>query len=122
MSRTVKGSPLSHTLWILSPILRNLTSTLRYGSLGDLVELLEIPSVGMGRAKQLQRAGFSNLEKLANASCDDVIQKVEFMPRRVAMKILSAARNKIKDRLSVIEENFLTVQNEAKFQNYDINQ
>lgn len=112
----------SHTLWILSPILRNLTSTLRYGSLGELVELLDIPSIGMGRAKQLQRAGFTNLEKLANACCDDLVSKVEFLSRKVAMKILSAARNKIKDRLSVIEESFLTVQKETKFQGYDINQ
>ena len=106
----------------MSPILRNLTSTLRYGSLGDLVELLEIPSVGMGRAKQLQRAGFSSLEKLANASCDDVMKKVEFLPRKVAMKILSAARNKIKDRLSLIEESFMNIQKDAKFQNYEIDQ
>ena len=115
----------SQSLWVLAPLFRNLTTTLKYGSLGDLVELLDIPNIGLGRARQLYRNGYTSLDKLANADCNSLVRKLgtsAYMPKKLAMKILSAARNKVRDRLDISEEKYFEDQKKARFYDFGLNQ
>jgi len=115
----------SQSLWVLAPLFRNLTTSLKYGSLGDLVELLDIPNIGLGRARQLYRNGYTSLDKLANADCNSLVRKLgtsAYMPKKLAMKILSAARNKVRDRLDISEEKYFEDQKKARFYDFGLNQ
>lgn len=115
----------SQSLWVLSPLFRNLTQTLKYGSLGDLIELLDIPAVGLGRARQLYKHGYTSLAKLANADCNELCNKLGssgFMPKKLAMKLVSAARNKIRDKVDDFEGKYFETQKNCLFYDYDLDQ
>ena len=99
----------SQSLWVLAPLFKNLTQILKYGSLGDLIELLDIPGMGLGRAKQLYRAGFTSLAKLANTDVKEVKNKLEtnvFFPNNLILKVINSSRALMMHHLEMSEDQY----------------
>lgn len=45
-----------------------------------------------GRAKQLYKAGYKTLQSIAKSKPEEIMDKVEHLPRRVVSQIISAAK------------------------------
>lgn len=78
--------------WALKELLGTFTKRLSYCCTNELIPLMELPSVKIGRASQLYKAGFTNLQIIAKAKCQDLVESIEFMPHRVAKQLIAAAK------------------------------
>ncbi|XP_064096289.1 helicase POLQ-like [Macrobrachium nipponense] len=58
----------------------------------ELLPLLDLPGVKMGRAKMLYKAGFHTLHDVANAEPRSLVESVEHLPYRTATQIISSAK------------------------------
>ncbi|KAF7277509.1 hypothetical protein GWI33_007016, partial [Rhynchophorus ferrugineus] len=58
----------------------------------ELLPLMDLPSVKQSRAKQLFNAGYKNLQSIAKASVNELVESIEFMPRRIASQLIAASK------------------------------
>lgn len=65
---------------------------------------MELPSVRLGRAKQLYANGFKTVEAVAKADPQDLMNAVEFLSKRQARQIVSAAIVMIKDKMETLQD------------------
>ena len=54
--------------------------------------LMELPSVGIGRARLLHRAGFSKLSDVAKTNADEFVSRVQHLLKRTALQLIVAAK------------------------------
>ena len=57
----------------------------------ELAPLMELPSVGIGRARLLHRAGFSKLSDVAKTNADELVSRVQHLLKRTALQLIVAA-------------------------------
>lgn len=95
--------------WAFEAVLNVISSRLRHCCTAELMPLMELPSVQLGRAKQLYANGYKNIEAIAKANPRELVNAVEFLSLRQAKQIVSAAIVMIKDKMEnlQIEVDFL---------------
>lgn len=90
--------------WAFEAVLNVISSRLRHCCKAELVPLMELPSVRLGRAKQLYAKGFKTVESVAKADPQDLMNAVEFLSKRQAKQIVSAAIVMIKDKMENLQD------------------
>lgn len=90
--------------WAFEAVLSVITKRLRHCCTQELIPLMELPSVRLGRAKQLYAGGFKTVEAVAKAKAQDLVKAVEFLSLRQARQIVSAAIVMVKDRMEVLQD------------------
>lgn len=90
--------------WAFEGVLNVICSRLRHCCTAELIPLLELPSVRLGRAKQLYAGGFKTIEAIAKAKPQDLVDAVEFLSKRQANQIVSAAIVMLKDKMEVLQD------------------
>lgn len=78
--------------WAFRELFKNLSQRLSNICTVELVPLMQLPSVKMGRAKQLFNAGYKKIEDIARAKPKDLVSNIEHMNYRLAHQLVSAAK------------------------------
>lgn len=90
--------------WAFDAVLNVITSRLRHCCTAELIPLMELPSVRLSRAKQLYASGFKSIEAIAKANPQDLVKAVEFLSKRQATQIVSAAIVILKDKIDSLQD------------------
>ncbi|CAG9859361.1 unnamed protein product [Phyllotreta striolata] len=91
-------------LWAFAFLLRGMSQRLEHCCVKELLPLMDLPSVKQGRAKQLYNAGYKTLSSIAKANVNDLVEKVEFMSRKVADQLIAAAKMLLLERVENLRE------------------
>ena len=73
-------------------------------STAELISLMELPSVGKGRARLLYRAGFRSLTDVANTTPDELVARVDHLPRQTAKQMVSVAKILVYEKVDALRE------------------
>ncbi|KAK7473467.1 hypothetical protein BaRGS_00035296 [Batillaria attramentaria] len=79
-------------LWAYQELLGNFAKRLAYCVSVELLPLMEVPGVKLGRARQLYSAGYQTLQSLAAAESGALVNCVQFLSHKAARQIISAAK------------------------------
>lgn len=90
--------------WAYQDLLGNFVKRLAYCVAAELIPLMEIPGVKLGRAKQLFNAGYKNLSIVANADPENIIKSIKQIPRRVATQIVASAKILLNEKAEALME------------------
>lgn len=90
--------------WAFAHLLRGMSQRLSHCCVRELVPLMELPAVKQNRARQLFNAGYKTLQSVAKADVNDLIQKIEFMSRKVANQLVSAAKMLLLEKVENLRE------------------
>ncbi|KAK3590231.1 hypothetical protein CHS0354_041297 [Potamilus streckersoni] len=90
--------------WAFQDLLGNFVKRLTYCVTAELIPLMEIPGVKLGRAKLLFSAGFKTLSSIANADPEALVKGLEYMPRKVARQIVTSAKALIQEKTEALME------------------
>ncbi|KAK4883652.1 hypothetical protein RN001_006971 [Aquatica leii] len=91
-------------LWAFVYLLKGMSQRLAHCCCKELLPLMELPAVKQARAKQLFQAGFKNLQSIAKADPEDLLQAVEFMSRKVANQLIAAAKMLLVEKVENLRE------------------
>lgn len=78
--------------WCFKVLLEEMSQRLSHCCSVELLPLMELPAVKIGRARQLYNAGYRSLRDVAGAEATRLIREVDHMPRKVAYQIVAAAK------------------------------
>lgn len=90
--------------WAYQQLLPNFVKQLSYCVTAELLPLMELPTVKRGRARQLYVAGFKTLTDVARAHPEELVDKINHMPRKTALQIVSAAKMIILEKAEALKE------------------
>lgn len=91
-------------LWPLAQLFEVFNKQLAVGCTVELLELMQLPAVKHGRARALYTAGFTNLQLLANAEPEQLVQKLHHLTRRVAVQIVDSAKMLVLEKAEALQE------------------
>ncbi|XP_046598807.1 helicase POLQ-like isoform X2 [Neodiprion lecontei] len=78
--------------WAFRDLLHSFSKRLSHCCSVELEPLIELPSVKIGRARQLFNAGYKTLQSVALGQPMEMCDKIENLPMRVASQIVAAAK------------------------------
>ncbi|XP_034251162.1 helicase POLQ-like isoform X2 [Thrips palmi] len=78
--------------WCFKVLLEEMVQRLSHCCSVELIPLMELPAVKIGRARQLYNAGYRSVRDVAAAEPTRLIREVDHMPRKVAYQIVAAAK------------------------------
>ncbi|KAM8711021.1 hypothetical protein ACLKA7_017621 [Drosophila subpalustris] len=90
--------------WCYKPLFERIHHKMDRCGTRELEALLELPAVKINRAKQLYAKGFRTVEDVAKTRPMELVKAVEFMPLKVAIEIVSAAKIILMKKLDHLEE------------------
>ncbi|XP_031628246.1 helicase POLQ-like [Contarinia nasturtii] len=90
--------------WAFRELFKNLSQRLSNICTVELVPLMQLPSVKMGRAKQLYNAGYKKIEDVARAKPKELVDNIEHMTNRLANQLVSAAKVMLLEKLENLQE------------------
>ncbi|XP_041370459.1 helicase POLQ-like [Gigantopelta aegis] len=90
--------------WAFQDLLGNFVKRLTYCVSMELIPLMEIPGIKLGRARQLYSAGLRTLQAVANADPETLVKKIEHMPRKAARQVVASAKVLLKEKADVLME------------------
>ncbi|XP_058128388.1 helicase POLQ-like [Anopheles ziemanni] len=91
-------------LWVFQHLLTGMTKRLTHYCKLELMPLMELPSMKLGRAKQLYRAGYTTLGSLARAKSKELVETIEYMNYRTANQLILSAKAKLMEQVDVLRE------------------
>ncbi|XP_050092163.1 helicase POLQ-like [Anopheles aquasalis] len=91
-------------LWAFKHLLTGIIERLTHCCKLELMPLMELPSVKLGRAKQLYRAGFTTLASIARAKSKELVESVEHMNYRAANQLILSAKAKLMQEVDALRE------------------
>ncbi|XP_075221945.1 mutagen-sensitive 301 [Lycorma delicatula] len=91
-------------MWCFRRLLIEITSRLSHCCKPELLPLMELPAVKLGRARQLYNAGFKTVSIIANAEPQSLVKAIDHLPRKVAHQIIAAAKLKIVMTAETLQE------------------
>ncbi|KAF7283875.1 hypothetical protein GWI33_022906 [Rhynchophorus ferrugineus] len=90
--------------WSFSYLLKGMSQRLSHCCVRELLPLMDLPSVKQSRAKQLFNAGYKNLQSIAKASVNELVESIEFMPRRIASQLIAASKMLLLEKVENLRE------------------
>ncbi|KAL4231945.1 hypothetical protein ACF0H5_009521 [Mactra antiquata] len=91
--------------WAYQELMGNFVKRLSYCVTAELLPLMEIPGVKLGRARLLYTAGYQTLGAVATSQPKDLVKNVQYMPYKVARQIIASAKLMLNDKAdAMIEE------------------
>ncbi|XP_065080244.1 helicase POLQ-like isoform X2 [Ochlerotatus camptorhynchus] len=91
-------------LWAFKLLLLTMVQRLSHCCTTELLPLMELPAVKVGRAKQLYRAGFTSLALIAKAKSRDLVESVEHMSYRTANQLILSAKAKLMEEVEALRD------------------
>ncbi|XP_058834716.1 helicase POLQ-like [Topomyia yanbarensis] len=91
-------------LWAFRLLLTSMVQRLSHCCTAELVPLMELPAVKIGRARQLYRAGFTSLTSIAKARSRDLVESVEHMSYRTANQLILSAKAKLMEEVEALKD------------------
>uniref|UniRef100_A0A182MYK3 Helicase POLQ-like n=1 Tax=Anopheles dirus TaxID=7168 RepID=A0A182MYK3_9DIPT len=91
-------------LWAFKHLLTGMTERLTHYCKLELLPLLQLPSVKMGRARQLFRAGFTTLASIARATSKELVETIEHLNYRAANQLILSAKAKLLEEVDALRE------------------
>lgn len=91
-STVLRFSEELEEFWHFKQLFEVFSKRLAHCCSSELLPLMELPAVKIGRAKQLYAAGYQKLENLASASPRDLVENIQNMPYNIAKQLISAAK------------------------------
>lgn len=90
--------------WPFADIFKSMTTRLHHCASKELLPLMDLPNVKIGRAKQLYNAGFKTLQSIAKAEPDELVRNIEHLPRKVANQLVSTAKLLLLEKVENLRE------------------
>lgn len=90
--------------WAFSELLLPFSRELSLCCSSELVPLMELPSVGKGRAQLLFKAGFRSLADIAKSSPEELSSRIDHLPKRTARQMIAAAQNLVQNRIEILRD------------------
>lgn len=90
--------------WAFAELLLPFSRELSMCCTSELIPLMELPSVAKGRARLLYKAGFRSLTDIAKSSPEELVARVEHLPKRIAQQIISAAKVIVYERVDALRD------------------
>ncbi|XP_055594514.1 helicase POLQ-like isoform X2 [Uranotaenia lowii] len=91
-------------LWAFRQLFAILVPRLAHCCTAELVPLMELPAVKIGRARQLFRAGFTSITSIAKAKSRDLVESVEHMNYRTANQLILSAKAKLMEEMEALKD------------------
>nr|XP_019557458.2 helicase POLQ-like [Aedes albopictus] len=82
-------------LWAFDALLKRMVQRLAHCCTAELIPLMELPAVKIGRARQLYRAGYTSLSSIAKTKASDLVRSVQHMNYRTANQLILSAKAKL---------------------------
>ncbi|RLU26959.1 hypothetical protein DMN91_000758 [Ooceraea biroi] len=90
--------------WTFTEMLRTFSKRLSYCCPSELETLMELPSVKIGRARQLYKAGYRTLQSIAKANSRDIKEKIPYLSNKIVAQIIAAAKLLILQRVEDLKD------------------
>ncbi|XP_066259214.1 helicase POLQ-like [Euwallacea similis] len=90
--------------WAFSHLLKGMSQRLSHCCIKELAPLMELPAVKQSRAKQLYTAGYKNLQSIAKANVNELMENIEFMSRKVASQLIAASKMLLLEKVENLRE------------------
>lgn len=90
--------------WAFKELLTTFTKRLAYCCTSELVPLMELQGVRIGRAKLLYQAGYKTVQDIANATSADLVKNVANISYKVAKGIIQSAKLSLVDQIDMFKE------------------
>ncbi|XP_032687366.1 helicase POLQ-like isoform X2 [Odontomachus brunneus] len=78
--------------WAFTEMLGTFSKKLSYCCPAELETLMELPSVKIGRARQLYKAGYKTLQSIAKANPRDLKEQIPYLNNKIVAQIIAAAK------------------------------
>uniref|UniRef100_A0A182Q219 Helicase POLQ-like n=1 Tax=Anopheles farauti TaxID=69004 RepID=A0A182Q219_9DIPT len=91
-------------LWAFKHLLTGMTERLTHYCTLELLPLLQLPSVKLGRARQLFRAGYTTLASIARATSKELVETIEHLNYRAANQLILSAKAKLLEEVDALRE------------------
>uniref|UniRef100_A0A182SDI4 Helicase POLQ-like n=1 Tax=Anopheles maculatus TaxID=74869 RepID=A0A182SDI4_9DIPT len=91
-------------LWAFKHLLTGMTERLTHYCKLELLPLLELPSVKLGRARQLFKAGYTTLASIARAKSKELVETIEHLNYRTANQLILSAKAKLMEEVDALRE------------------
>lgn len=78
--------------WCFKLLLEVMVQRLSHCCSIELIPLMELPAVKIGRARQLYNAGYRSLRDVASAEPTRLVRELDHMPKKAAYQIVAAAK------------------------------
>ncbi|KAK2174904.1 hypothetical protein NP493_768g01027 [Ridgeia piscesae] len=91
-------------LWALQDLLPGFVKRLSYCVTMELLPLVEIPAVSIGRARQLYRAGYKTLQQVAYAESSALVKVIEFLSHKAAKQIIASAKLLLTEKVESLRD------------------
>ncbi|RZF47443.1 hypothetical protein LSTR_LSTR007370 [Laodelphax striatellus] len=96
-------------MWCFRRVLVEITNRLSHCCTPELIALMELPSVKIGRARQLYNSGFKTISTIANTEPKTLARVIDHLPWKVAHQIVAAAKLKLMTTVETLQEEAETV-------------
>ncbi|XP_050312719.1 helicase POLQ-like isoform X2 [Anthonomus grandis grandis] len=90
--------------WAFGHLLKGMSQRLSHCCIKELAPLMELPAVKQSRAKQLYAAGYKQIQSIAKANVNELVEKVEYMSRRTAGQLIAAAKMILLEKVENLRE------------------
>jgi helicase POLQ-like len=90
--------------WAYKSLFPELCQRLSYCCIPELIPLLELPYVKLGRAKLLYNAGYHSISDIARAKVEEMVKNVENILPGQARLIISGAKKILIDQADELQE------------------
>lgn len=90
--------------WQVSESLTSLNRKLSTCCLSEFMPLLALPCVANGRARLLYDAGFRSLIDVAKSDPDQLVRRIDHLPKTIAHYMVSTARLLVLDKVDMLRD------------------
>ncbi|EGI68760.1 Helicase POLQ-like protein [Acromyrmex echinatior] len=90
--------------WAFTEMLSTFSKKLSYCCPLELEKLMELPSVKIGRARQLYKAGYKTLQSIAKADPKEIKKNIPYLSNKIVTQIIAAAKLLILQRAEDLKD------------------
>ncbi|XP_036138316.1 helicase POLQ-like isoform X2 [Monomorium pharaonis] len=90
--------------WAFTEMLNTFSKKLSYCCPAELEKLMELPSVKIGRARQLYKAGYKTLQSIAKANPREIKEHIPYLSNKIVAQIITAAKLLILQRAEDLKD------------------
>jgi POLQ-like helicase len=95
--------------WVFKEILENFSKRLQHCCSNELLPLMELPGVKIGRAKMLYGAGIKSIMDVAALTPEDLTRMIKFINTQQATRVIRAAKYALKAEFDDNRERLLVM-------------
>ncbi|XP_012216296.1 helicase POLQ-like [Linepithema humile] len=95
--------------WAFTEMLGSFSKKLSYCCPLELETLMELPSVKIGRARQLYKAGYKTLQSIAKADPRELEDKIPYLSKKIVAQITAAAKLLLLQKAEDLKDEFETI-------------